>query len=150
MEGHTMQGLFLAGLLLIASIAAQAPTNATTAFDGTWDTVISCPDAAGAMGFSFRFDSLVKNGELHGEHGTKGKAGFLELNGTLVAEGVSHLLVNGLVGAAQFAVGSRPAGTPYAYKVDATFHGNDGTGKRTQGRPCDLTFHRASRSTGAD
>jgi hypothetical protein len=134
--------LGVAGLLLMGSIAAQAPVKSVTAFDGRWDTVISCPDAAGAMGFSMRFESMVKNGELHGQQGTKGNAGYLEVSGSVVADGVSHLLANGLVGAAQFAVGSRPAGASYAYKIDATFRGDDGTGKRIQGRPCDLTFHR--------
>jgi hypothetical protein len=145
-----MRGLCLAGLLLMNSLAAQAPTKANTAFDGTWDTVISCPDTQGALGFSFRFDSVVKNGELHGEQGTRGRAGYQELNGSLVQDGISHLLVNGLVGASQFAVGNRPAGTQYAYRVEAKFHGDQGTGKRTQGRPCDLTFHRTTARTGTN
>ncbi len=138
----------LGWMLLLLSVGAQAPAAGTTALDGSWDTVISCPDAAGAMGFSFRFDSVVKNGELHGEQGTKGKAGFLELNGTVVVDGVSHLLVNGLVGASQYAVGSRPAGSAYAYKVDATFRGDEGIGRRVQGRPCEVTFKRTGAKRG--
>ena len=138
-------------VLLTSSVLAQAPSaDDLHRYDGTWDTVLSCPNDAGAMGFSFRFDSVVKDGALHGAKGTKGQAGWLEINGKIGTDGVSHLLVNGLVGAAEYAVGKRPAGTEYAYKVDAIFADDQGTGKRVEGRPCDVTFRMTKRGTGAD
>jgi hypothetical protein len=36
--------------------------------------------------------------------------------------------------------GHRPAGTDFGYHVDAKFSGDSGTGKRVEGRPCDVTF----------
>jgi hypothetical protein len=129
----------LTGLLLLAGFAAQ---GSATSFDGTWDTVLSCPDFEGALGFSYRFDSVVKNGELHGEQGAKGKSGFYELNGTIGPDGAVHLLANGLVNNPRYAIGGINSGTPFAYKAEAKFSGDRGAGKRTQGRPCDLTFMR--------
>lgn len=114
-------------------------------FDGIWDTVLSCPNDAGAMGYAFRFASVVKDGSLHGDKGTKGQPGWLEINGRIAPDGVSHLLANGLVGASEYAVGKRPAGTEYAYKIDAMFGEGDGKGKRVEGRPCEVTFVRAKR-----
>ena len=111
-------------------------------FDGAWDTVLSCPNDAGAMGYAFRFSSVVRDGELHGDKGTKGQAGWLEINGKIAPDGVSHLLANGLVGASEYAVGKRPAGTEYAYKIDAVFGVDEGKGQRVEGRPCEVTFRR--------
>ena len=137
----------LVGLALVSAAVSQVPANADQKpFDGTWDTVLSCPNNAGAMGYSFRFDSLVKDGQLHGQKGTKGQAGWLEINGKIGVDGVGHLLANGLVGASEYAVGKRPAGTEYAYKIDAKFAGEDGAGKRVEGRPCEVTFHRTKRA----
>lgn len=129
-------------LAIAAGPAPQAANQEQKKFDGTWDTVLSCPNAAGAMGYTFRFNSVVKDGVLHGEKGTKGQAGWLEINGSIGPDGVSHLLANGLVGASDYAVGKRPAGTEYAYKIDANFAGNQGSGKRVEGRACEVTFRR--------
>ena len=48
-------------------------------------------------------------------------------------------------GASEYAVGKRPAGTEYAYKIDALFGEDEGKGKRVEGRPCEVTFHRTKR-----
>jgi hypothetical protein len=113
-------------------------------FDGSWDTVLSCENAAGALGYSFKFISSVKDGVLHGEKGTKGKPGWLQLDGKILPEGSANLYVDGLVGAAETAVGRRPAGTEYGYHVDAKFSGKSGTGKRVEGRPCSVAFTKKS------
>jgi hypothetical protein len=109
-------------------------------FDGTWDTVLSCENAAGALGYSYKFLSIVKDGVLHGEKGTKGKAGWLQLDGKILADGSASLYADGLVGAAEVAVGKRPAGTQYGYHVDAKFSNDSGSGKRVEGRPCSVSF----------
>ena len=139
---------FAARVLLVAvASGAQAPAHEDRhRFDGTWDTVLSCPNDAGAMGYAFRFPSIVKDGQLHGDKGTKGQAGWLEINGKIEPDGKSHMLANGLVGASQFAVGNRPTGTEYAYKIDAAFADDDGKGKRVEGRPCEVTFRRVKRA----
>jgi hypothetical protein len=124
----------------LASIAsAEAPA---AAFDGIWTTILSCSNSNGALGYSFEFPSTVKDSVLHGEKGTKGEPGWLSLDGRIQADGAAQLYVDGLVGAAPFAVGQRPAGTAYGYHVDAKFSGDTGSGHRVEGRPCSVSFTR--------
>jgi hypothetical protein len=111
-------------------------------FDGSWDTVLSCENAAGALGYSFKFLSIVKDGTLHGEKGAKGKPGWLQLDGKILADGSAKIYADGLVGASEVAVGRRPVGTEYGYHIQAKFSEESGTGKRVEGRPCSVTFTR--------
>jgi hypothetical protein len=120
---------------------AQADENSKR-FDGEWDTILSCPNAAGALGYSFEFPSRIKDGVLHGEKGAKGEPGWLQLDGPIGSDGRASLYVNGLVGASEAAVGHRPAGTQYGYHVDAEFTDAAGKGHRVEGRPCTLSFAR--------
>jgi len=117
-------------------------TAPTTRFDGLWQTTLSCSNANGALGYSFRFPSTVKNGLLHGEKGTAHEAGWLQIDGSLRADGVADLYVEGLVGAAPFAVGQRPAGTAYGYHVEARFSLDHAEGHRVEGRPCTVVWSR--------
>src|ERR1700733_13491878 len=80
-------------------------------FDGTWDTTVSCENAARALGYSFRFDSIVKDAVLHGDKGNKGKPGWFQLDGRIAPDGKARFYADGLVGASEVAVGYRPAGT---------------------------------------
>ena len=123
-------------------LAFALALGAATSFDGTWDTVLSCENASGAMGYSFKFVSVVKDAVLHGEKGDKGKPGWLQLDGKIASDGSADLYADGLVGAKEFAVGRRPAGTRYGYHIDAKFSGDSGAGKRVEGRPCSVTFTR--------
>jgi hypothetical protein len=109
-------------------------------FDGVWDTVLSCSNSNGALGYSFEFDSIVKNSALHGEKGVKDQPGWLQLDGNISSDGSASLYVKGTVGAAAFAVGQRPAGTEYGYHVEAKLTNASGTGKRVEGRPCTVVF----------
>jgi hypothetical protein len=118
---------------------AQAADEAAR-FEGIWDTTVSCSNAAGALGYSFEFPSTVKDGVLHGEKGTAGKPGWLQLQGNIRPDGTARLYARGLVGAQEFAVGHRPAGTEYSYHIVGKFSDKEGTGKRVEGRPCDVTF----------
>ena len=127
-------------LLFAAFLTAAGATAAAADFEGTWNTVLSCENTAGAMGYSFRFPSVVKNGVLHGEKGNKGKPGWLQLDGKIEPDGSAKLYADGLVGASEAAVGHRPAGTQYGYHIDAKFSGDSGTGKRVEGRACSVTF----------
>lgn len=111
-------------------------------FDGTWNTVLTCDDAAGALGYTFRFASVVKDGVLHGEKGTKGQRGWLQLNGKVLSDGSARIYADGLVGASENAVGKLSAGSPYSYDINATFSGESGAGKRVEGRACRVTFAR--------
>jgi hypothetical protein len=109
-------------------------------FDGAWDTILSCANSNGALGYSFEFVSMVKNGVLHGEKGEQGKAGWLTLDGSILEDGSANLYVQGLVGAAPYAVGGRPAGSAYGYHLDSKFSESSGNGTRVEGRPCNATF----------
>ena len=136
---------FVLVLSAFSSISAHADEKTgpiTTRFDGVWQTTLSCTNANGALGYSFRFPSTVKNGVLHGEKGTAHEAGWLQIDGSLRPDGVADLYVEGLVGAAPFAVGQRPAGTPYGYHVDARFSLDHAEGHRVEGRPCTVVWTR--------
>jgi hypothetical protein len=111
-------------------------------FDGEWDTALSCPNSNGALGYSFKFVSMIKDGVLHGEKGAKGEAGWLQVDGPISADGASDLYVQGLVGAARYAVGQRPAGTAYGYHLVVGFSDASGKGHRVEGRPCDVVFNK--------
>jgi hypothetical protein len=134
----------LACALLIFAGGASAQ-EAHRHFDGAWTTNVSCTNSSGALGYSFEFLSIVKDDMLHGEKGKRGEAGWLEVNGRILADGAADLYASGLVGAAPYAVGQRPAGTAYGYHIDAKFSGNSGSGHRVEGRPCTITFARAQK-----
>jgi len=133
-------------LILALASALSAPAFLHAAgdnpFDGAWDTVLSCENTAGAQGYSFKFASVVKDGALHAEKGTKGKPGWLQLDGKVLTDGSAKIYANGLVGASEVAVGQRPAGTEYGYHIEAKFSGDSGSGKRVEGRSCSVTFER--------
>jgi hypothetical protein len=130
--------LCLIGLLL--AVAALVPAAGNQNFDGNWETVLSCENAAGALGYSYKFPSAVKDGVLHGEKGKQGKPGWLQLDGKVLPGGSAKLYADGLVGAAETAVGRRPKGTEYGYHIEAAFTRDSGRGKRVEGRPCSVTF----------
>jgi hypothetical protein len=128
--------LAFAGTLALDTRAGEPNRH----FDGAWDTILSCPNSNGALGYSFEFVSTVKDGVLHGEKGEQGKAGWLSLDGNILDDGSANLYVQGLVGAAPFAVGQRPAGSSYGYHLDSKFSDTSGKGTRVEGRPCSATF----------
>jgi len=129
-------------VLAFAAIAVPSATAADLPFDGRWDTILSCENAAGALGYSFKFVSTVKDGVLHGDKGNKGKPGWLQIDGKVDPGGTAKLYADGLVGASETAVGRQPKRTPYGYHIDAKFTGDSGNGKRVEGRPCSIMFDR--------
>lgn len=131
--------LLVSGLLLAGAGRADEPHRH---FDGVWTTILSCTNSNGALGYSFEFPSVVKDDVLHGEKGTQGEPGWLTLDGRIQSDGSADLYANGLVGAAPYAVGQRPAGSAYGYHVEARFSGTAGSGHRVEGRPCTVSFTR--------
>jgi hypothetical protein len=126
-------------LVLMTACTARAD-DVVRKFDGTWDTILTCPNSNGALGFSYHFDSTVKDGTLHGEKGEKRQPGWFQLDGRIPNDGSSSLYAQGLVGAAPFAVGQRPKGTQYGFHVASLFTEQSGTGTRVEGRPCSIAF----------
>jgi hypothetical protein len=112
-------------------------------FDGKWLTTVSCEGARGALGYSFRFVSEVKNGNFRGLHGTEGKPSSLLIEGTVGADGSGKLYATGRTGSKEYVPGrDTPRGTEYSYSIDAHFKGTTGTGTRVEGRPCSLQFEK--------
>ncbi len=127
-------------LLLCAGAAHAAPPPA--AFDGEWTTVITCAPAVGALPYTYHFTSTVRNNVLHGERGARGVPGWLSLDGQIMPDGSADIRARGLVGKARYAVGERPAGTPYSYHIDARFAQSSGAGQRVKERSCTASFTR--------
>lgn len=134
----------LVSFLALGGAGGARADEARGRFDGEWDTILSCPNSNGALGYSFKFVSTVKNGLLHGEKGRRNEAGWLQLDGKILDDGSADLYVDGLVGAAPYAVGQRPAGSKYGYHVTSRFTDQAGSGTRVEGRPCTVTFNRTS------
>lgn len=151
---HACSAFILALTLMAVPPTAQAGATGAapvpaTGFDGVWQTTLSCGNFDGALGFSFRFASTVKNGVLHGEKGTPHEAGWLQIDGPVNADGAADLYVEGLVGAAPYAVGGRPSGTAYGYHVAARFEAVRAEGHRVEGRPCSVIWIRETGMTRA-
>ncbi len=135
-----MSRVLLCVLLCLLAVRAGHAVESANRFDGAWDTILSCPNAGGALGYSFEFPSVIKEGVLHGEKGVKGEAGWLQIDGPISPDGTGSLYASGLVGAAEMAVGHRPAGTQYGYHIDVAFTDSAGKGRRVEGRPCTVSF----------
>ena len=135
-QAHKTLSTFAVLFLLGASFAADKQR-----FDGDWMTTVSCPAARDALGYSYRFTSTVKDGVLHGLHGTEGQPGSLELDGTITPDGTAPLYAKGRTGSKEYVPGrDTPRGTEYGYNVDAHFSGASGSGTRVEGRPCSFKF----------
>jgi hypothetical protein len=128
--------------IAVITLSAARADDVTHKYDGTWDTVLSCPNSNGALGFSYHFASTVRDGVLHGEKGDQGRPGWFQLDGRIAEDGAASLYAEGLVGAAPFSVGQRPKGTQYGFHVATLFMEKSGTGARVEGRPCSVTFAR--------
>lgn len=76
--------------MLLPGASWSAPEN-TRPFDGNWLTTISCPNAAGALGYSYQFPAQVKDGVLHGERYSAGQPGWLMLDGRIQPDGNSNI-----------------------------------------------------------
>ena len=135
-------GAAVIAMMILIAAAARSDSNSRR-FDGIWTTILSCSNSNGALGYSFEFPATVKDGVLHAEKGTRGQPGWLQLYGKILDDGSADLYANGIVGAAPFAVGQRPAGTEYGYHVAAQFSATSASGHRVEGRPCSVVFSRS-------
>lgn len=142
--GRVKRSLVPSMWIVLSCLGCTGAYGNENPFDGVWDTVLSCSNSSGALGYSFEFDSIVKNSTLHGEKGAKDQSGWLQIDGNISPDGSVSLYVKGRVGAARFAVGQRPAGTEYGYHVDAKLTTTSGTGHRVEGRPCTVVFTKRS------
>jgi hypothetical protein len=133
-------GRFLAALALVSLAGISWATNIQR-FDGIWQTTVSCEAARDALGYSFRFDSEIKDGVFHGLHGTAGEPSSLQIDGKVRADGSAELYAKGRTGSKEYVPGrDTPRGTEYGYSIEAHFKDKTGAGTRIEGRPCSLQF----------
>jgi len=130
---------------LLRRQAAVLPDGPPTVqrFDGKWLTTVSCEAARDALGYSFRFVSEVKDGNLRGQQGIEGQPSSLRIEGKINADGSGKLYATGRTGSKEFVPGrDTPRGTEYNYTIEARFKGGTGTGTRIEGRPCSWQFEK--------
>ena len=125
--------------VVAGSAAAQSPQS----FDGNRMTTVACgPTADGTRGYNLNFWAQVANGMLRGMYGTEGQPPWLRLEGPIAPGGTAMLIAQGQSGDPDYAVGRVRTGTRVSYRVQAQFAGSQGSDKRLDNRPCDLTFVR--------
>jgi hypothetical protein len=124
--------------LQIADLILASPAK-SSAYDGRWSTIISCPAFGRAQGYSQELSAEVKDGAYHAILGKVGESGSVVIEGKIVSDGSSALFAKGTVGSVA-ASGGSSVGTPYFFHVIAQFEQARGTGKRIEFRPCNLTF----------
>lgn len=129
------------GTLAVLVVPCLALAASATQFDGTWQTTVSCAAARDALGYSFRFPSMVQNGVLHGLHGVAGQPSSLQIDGMISPDGTGKLYAKGFTNSKEFVPGRvAERGTEYDYNIDAHFSASTGTGTRVEGRPCSYQF----------
>lgn len=112
-------------------------------FNGKWQTTVSCEPSRGALGFSYRFMSEVKDGKLTGLHGIEDHPGYLYVEGVIQDDGSAKLYAKGQTNGKEFVPGRDTApGTEFGYHINAHFDDNKGTGTRVEGRACSYEFER--------
>jgi Caspase domain len=124
----------------LASVTSPPRTLDAARFDGTWNVTVECPPHQSAAGYSMQFLAEVKNGVLAGQFGSMGQSNSLTLNGRIEPDGKASIDARGMTGDPKYTMNRERQGSPYWYRADVQFDGARGIGKRTQLRPCNLTF----------
>jgi hypothetical protein len=135
-------------LLLVVCVLVLLPgiSFAEEPFDGTWHTKLTCPPKGSTEGYTWRFDSVIQNGNLRGERGTAGEPGYLLIEGKIAPDGHAKLSATGVVASRQYARGVfARKGEEYSYDIKAQFGETEGSGARNEGlgvvgRPCTFEF----------
>ena len=138
---RTMTALAVCALLL-----APAASIAGERFDGNWQTTLTCPAKGETEGYTWKFASVIQNGNLRGERGTAGAPGYLLIEGKVGEDGNVKVSASGIVASRQYARGVFAAkGESYSYDVKVHFTETAGSGTRETGlgivgRPCTFDF----------
>jgi TolB-like protein len=135
------------GPATVSTTARPAPRTSPGAgareaspLDGRWAVRLECSAFEGAKGYVQSFDGAIVRGVFQAGHGKPDAAASLRLRGPLRPDGSATLVATGRAGAREYA--TSPPGTPYTYHVQARFSEREGTGTRTDRRPCTFTFTR--------
>jgi hypothetical protein len=146
----TIVALVICGMVLL-----PAATIAGERFDGNWQTTLTCPAKGDTEGYTWKFASVIQNGNLRGERGTAGERGYLLIEGKIAEDGNAKLTANGIVASRQYARGVfAHKGESYSYDVKAQFKEAEGSGVRDQGlgivgRPCTFDFKKEAAAPAA-
>lgn len=117
--------------------------DATSRFDGRWETVLSCEPFKDARGFRWEFTSEVKDGRLHGVYGIEHQSASIRIEGPIAEDGIAELMATVWTGDKVYVPGNNtPKGTEFTYRIKAEFKDADGKGTRVEGRPCSYTFRK--------
>jgi hypothetical protein len=133
-------------LVGIALLALPATTIAADRYDGSWQTMITCPPKGNTDGFTWNMESVIQNSNLHAERGKAGEPGYFLLEGKVGEDGSAKLTGSGIVKDRKYAKGVFVRkGSEYTWDVKAQFKDKDGTGLRNEGlgivgRPCTFDF----------
>jgi hypothetical protein len=132
-----------ATILLLFFSAASIAQEHHHRFDGRWQTTVSCEPSRGALGFSYRFMSEVRDGNFHGIHGAEDEPGYLVIDGPINEDGTARLYATGKTGSKEYVPGTdTPRGTEFGYHISSHFDVDHGEGTRVEGRPCTIEFDR--------
>ena len=146
----TIVALVICGMVLLPAV-----TIAGERFDGNWQTTLTCPAKGDTEGYTWKFASVIQNGNLRGERGTAGEPGYLLIEGKIAEDGNAKLTANGIVASRQYARGVfAHKGESYSYDVKAQFKEAEGSGVRDQGlgivgRPCTFDFKKEAAAPAA-
>lgn len=131
------------GALCLAFGAAAQPA-AVTAFDGNWRVTLTCQPYSGrddgAKPYRHEWPATVSNGMLEGTHGEAGQPSWHFLHGPIAADGSATLVLDGITNNPEYVMNNRERGSPYSYRVKASFEPRAGTGQRLGRRACDFRF----------
>jgi hypothetical protein len=140
-KATSLTAIGLAAGLFALGQPLRAAAQGTTKFDGSWEVTLDAKayknaDGSTAQPWVIHFAAMVKNGVLHGEHGTRGQPSFYELSGKIEAVGTANLRIDEITGAQKYNFsntqkGPAGKGVPYSYQVSAHFDEKHGTGKST-------------------
>ena len=132
---------FPSRVAVFALVFFPAVSNATSRFDGKWDTILTCEPFKDARGFSWEFTSEVKDGKLHGLYGTEHLPASIRIEGPIAEDGSAQLIATVWTGDKLYVPGNdTPKGTEFTYRIQADFKEADGKGTRIEGRPCTYIF----------
>ena len=126
--------------LAMANLILNGPATGKN-FDGTWQTIWTCPNLGQYPGYSYQFNGQVTGGLYHGIRGVKGQPSSMMLDGKIESDGAAGFFGEIIVGSSLVGLGAA-RGTPSDFHAVVSFQDSSGTGRRIEGRPCTLSFHR--------
>ncbi len=138
---NTVQMLAICALMLLPGVSVAGGR-----FDGKWLTTLTCPEKGKTQGYTWHFPSMVKDGNLRGEHGTAGEPGYLLIEGKIADDGAAKLSATGKVVSRTYATGVFVTqGSDYGYDIKAQFNETEGRGTKSAGlgiigRTCTYEF----------